>query len=49
MRILWTSERILCSDCGERSLMFPKLRKLVAARDLLKRQPHTQPRSPLHP
>jgi hypothetical protein len=45
MRILWTSERILCSDCGARSLMFPKLRKLVAARDFAKRQP----RRPLHP
>lgn len=32
MRILWSSEHILCSDCGERSLVFPKLRKLVSAR-----------------
>lgn len=27
MRILWSSEHILCSDCGERSLVFPKLMK----------------------
>lgn len=49
MRILWTSERILCSDCGARSLMFPKLRKLVATPDFLKRPPRARSRSPLHP
>ena len=30
MRLLWGSELLLCSDCGERSLVFPKLRKFVA-------------------
>jgi hypothetical protein len=25
MRILWSSKHILCGDCGERSLVFPKL------------------------
>jgi DNA-directed RNA polymerase subunit RPC12/RpoP len=49
MRILWSSEHILCSDCGERSLVFPKLRKVVAARASLNRLPRTQRRSPLHP
>jgi hypothetical protein len=30
MRLLWSSEYILCSDCGERSLIFPKLKKFAA-------------------
>jgi hypothetical protein len=30
MRLLWGSEHLLCSDCGERSLVFPKLREFVA-------------------
>lgn len=30
MRLLWGSEYILCSDCGERSLTFPKLSKFAA-------------------
>ena len=30
MRLLWGSEYILCSDCGERSLIFPKLKKFAA-------------------
>jgi hypothetical protein len=30
MRLLWGSEHILCSDCGERTLTFPKLKKAVA-------------------
>jgi len=30
MRLLWGSEHILCSDCGERSLTFPKLEKFLA-------------------
>jgi hypothetical protein len=30
MRILWSSKRILCGDCGERSLVFPKFGKFVA-------------------
>jgi hypothetical protein len=30
MRILWSSKRILCGDCGERSLVFPKLLTLAA-------------------
>jgi hypothetical protein len=28
MRLLWGSEHILCSDCGERTLTFPKLKKI---------------------
>jgi hypothetical protein len=43
MRVLWGSEHILCSDCGERSLLFPKLRKFVAehpkVHDFLSRLP----------
>lgn len=30
MRILWSSQHILCSDCGERSVVFPKLMTLAA-------------------
>jgi len=30
MRVLWSSKYILCSDCGERSLVFPKLMTLAA-------------------
>ena len=30
MRLLWGSEHILCSDCGERTLTFPKLKKFTA-------------------
>ncbi|MFS2017999.1 hypothetical protein ACEN88_15625 [Massilia sp. CT11-108] len=30
MRILWSSQHILCSDCGERSVVFPKLTTLAA-------------------
>ena len=30
MRILWSSKHILCSDCGERSVVFPKLMTLAA-------------------
>ena len=48
MRILWSSEHILCSDCGERSLVFPKLRKFGAKRGMPIRQPHIEPNSPLH-
>ncbi|SDF01380.1 hypothetical protein SAMN05428966_11224 [Massilia sp. PDC64] len=29
MRILWSSKHILCSDCGERSLVFPELMKVA--------------------
>jgi len=48
MRILWSSEHILCGDCGERSLVFPKLRKFGAKRGMPIRQPHIEPNSPLH-
>ena len=30
MRLLWGSDHILCSDCGERTLTFPKLKKFMA-------------------
>jgi hypothetical protein len=29
MRILWSSKHILCSDCGERSIVFPELMKVA--------------------
>ncbi len=29
MRILWSSKHILCGDCGERSLILPKLMMLA--------------------
>jgi hypothetical protein len=48
MRILWSSEHILCSDCGERSLVFPKFRKLGAKSRTPTRQPRIEPNSPLH-
>jgi hypothetical protein len=31
MRILWSSKHILCSDCGERSLVFPELMKVAVS------------------
>jgi predicted RNA-binding Zn-ribbon protein involved in translation (DUF1610 family) len=49
MRILWKSEHILCSDCGERSLVFPKLRKFGAKSRHEARPPRIEPSSPLHP
>jgi predicted RNA-binding Zn-ribbon protein involved in translation (DUF1610 family) len=49
MRILWSSEHILCSDCGERSLVFPRLRKFGAKSRTPIRAPHIKPNSPLHP
>ena len=49
MRILWSSEHILCSDCGERSLVFPKLSKFGAKRRTPIRKPHVEPNRPLHP
>lgn len=49
MRILWSSEHILCSDCGERSLVFPKLRKFVTRSRTPVRQARIKPNSPLHP
>jgi hypothetical protein len=48
MRILWSSEHILCSDCGERSLVFPKLRKFVTRSRTPVRQARIKPNSPLH-
>lgn len=29
MRLLWSSKHILCSDCGERSIVFPKLMSMA--------------------
>jgi hypothetical protein len=49
MRFLWSSEHILCSDCGERSLVFPKFRKFGAKSRAPIRQPRIEPNSPLHP
>jgi hypothetical protein len=49
MRILWSSEHILCSDCGERSLVFPKLKKFGAKRRAPIRPPRIEPNRPLHP
>jgi DNA-directed RNA polymerase subunit RPC12/RpoP len=49
MRILWSSEHILCSDCGERSLVFPRLRKLVAQRRSAHPQPRVEPSGRLMP
>jgi hypothetical protein len=49
MRILWSSEHILCSDCGERSVVFPKLRKLVAKHRLAIRQRRVEPNGRLIP
>jgi hypothetical protein len=45
MRILWRSEHILCSDCGERSLVFPRLRKFARKPGP---QPRIEPNSVLH-
>ena len=39
MRILWSSKHILCGDCGERSLVFPKLARFVGK----SRQPRIEP------
>ena len=30
MRLLWGTEHVLCSDCGARTLTFPKLKKFMA-------------------
>ena len=49
MRILWKSEHILCSDCGERSLVFRKLGKRAAQRRHPQPQPRIEPSSTLHP
>lgn len=49
MRLLWSSQHILCSDCGERSLLFPMLRKFVAHRRMPGRQLRIEPNRPLHP
>lgn len=48
MRLLWSSKYILCSDCGERSLVLPKLtaylEKRRHAQDGLKPPARPQPR-----
>jgi DNA-directed RNA polymerase subunit RPC12/RpoP len=48
MRLLWSSEHILCSDCGERSLVFPKLRKFAAKKRVPRPRPRLKPDNPLH-
>jgi hypothetical protein len=48
MRILWRSEHILCSDCGERSLVFPRLRKFARKPGHPGGQPRIEPNSVLH-
>ena len=48
MRILWSSEHILCSDCGERSLVFPRLRKFGTKPGRPGRQPRVEPKSAFH-
>ncbi len=48
MRILWSSEHILCSDCGVRSLVFPKLRKFARKPGRPGRQPRVEPKSAFH-
>lgn len=45
MRIVWSSKHILCGDCGERSLVFPKFGKIVAQ----SRPQPIEPGTPLHP
>jgi hypothetical protein len=52
MRLLWGSEHILCSDCGERSLTFPKLKKSEAKETVapqpFQRRPLSRSRRPAH-
>jgi hypothetical protein len=48
MRILWSSEHILCSDCGERSLVFPKFRKFARKPVRPTRQPRVEPNNAFH-
>ena len=47
MRLLWSSRHILCSDCGARSVVFPKLTAYLDKRrhvqGPLKPQPQPQP------
>lgn len=45
MRLLWGSEYILCSDCGERSLTFPKLEKFMARKLADRKVPLRRPLS----
>jgi hypothetical protein len=45
MRLLWGSEYILCSDCGERSLTFPKLEKYVTKKLVERKVPLRRPLS----
>jgi hypothetical protein len=45
MRLLWGSEYILCSDCGERSLTFPKLSKFAATKLADRKLPLRRPLS----
>ena len=52
MRVLWSSQHILCSDCGERSLIFPKLTRFMENKrnlpEWLIRRTGNRPRRPLH-
>jgi hypothetical protein len=45
MRLLWGSEHILCSDCGERSLTFPKLERFMARKLADRKVPLRRPLS----
>jgi hypothetical protein len=48
MRILWSSEHILCSDCGERSLVFPRFRKVATKPGHPGQPPRIEPNNALH-
>ena len=49
MRLLWSSRHILCSDCGARSVVFPKLTAYLEKRRHAQGRPvsHVQPQA--HP
>lgn len=53
MRLLWNSKYILCSDCGERSLVLPGLtaylEKRRQAQGRFKPRPQPQPQQHLNP
>jgi hypothetical protein len=49
MRLLWSSKYILCSDCGERSLVFPKLVEYLEKRRQAQGHPLRTPKSQPQP
>lgn len=55
MRLLWNSKHILCSDCGERSLVLPGLtaylekRRLAQGHPMRKPAPYPQPQPDSRP